>query len=452
MNATSSFVTGLCHLRTVSQGLQHSAVERPRRVTFLMGVLACLAILGRTILCEFFVEHPTVLVDLAMPVGAGFTRSVRRREASSADPPTDPGVIGASYSRFSSDMQRDESNLDQQRKCHEKAATNGHEILSELEFSDEAVSGTKLHRDGLDATLAAAKAGKFKVLYFHSLSRLSRESVITLPLLKQLVYNYGVRVISVTEGVDSNDTAWELIAHIMSIVHEQYVKDLAENVLRGQEGAVLAGLSVGDYCFGYTSEPIPGSEQGRRGRGGKPRKMYIIDPETAAWVTRIFHWFVRERRSLRWIARELNRLGAPKDHRATTTQWRHQYLRRLLQNRKYIGLWPWGEKKNVRDPLTGKVRQKDRTPEECEQWLRHLPHLRLVEDEVFEAAQRLLKINQDAHAGSRKKNGKLNGSKAGSNGCQPRHLLSQLIVCGRCGRTFYVGGKGAKYLFCPGYA
>ena len=73
-------------------------------------------------------------------------------------------------------------------------------------------------RTGLNAMLAAAEAGKFKVLYFHSLSRLARESVISLPLLKHLVYNLGVRVISVTEGIDSDNTAWELIAHIMSIV------------------------------------------------------------------------------------------------------------------------------------------------------------------------------------------------------------------------------------------
>ncbi|MHC4400607.1 MAG: recombinase family protein, partial [Planctomycetota bacterium] len=125
-----------------------------------------------------------------MPAGFGATRKGRRREACpSGDPPVDPSVRAASYSRFSSDMQRDESNSDQQRKCREKAATKGHDISSELEFTDEAVSGTKLHRDGLDAMLAAAEAGEFSVLYFHSLSRLSRESVITLPLLKQLVYN-----------------------------------------------------------------------------------------------------------------------------------------------------------------------------------------------------------------------------------------------------------------------
>jgi len=329
--------------------------------------------------------------DFVPPVVLSSRCGGQRRDSKGRSPngqPIDPSVPCGSYSRYSSDLQSEESIVDQQRKCGEKAEQNGHRLSTELEFYDEAVSGTKRHRVGLDAMLAAAEARRINVLYFFSLSRLSRESVITLPLLKDLVYNYGVRIISVTEGIDSNDTAWELIAHIMSIVHEQYVKDLAANVFRGQEGALLAGFSLGDYCFGFTSEPLPGSEKGRRGRNAKPRKLYVIDPETAAWVARIFRWFVQERRSINWIARELNRLAAPKDHRAKTSRWQHTYVAALLRREKYIGIWPWGQRKNCRDPLTGKITQRDRPEEECKKWIRQFPHLRIVDDETFYAAQR----------------------------------------------------------------
>jgi site-specific DNA recombinase len=363
----------------------------------------------------------------------------------------DPSVRCATYARFSCDRQRDESITDQQRHCGEKARENGHAICRELEFSDEAVSGTKLERAGLNALLAAAESGQFDVLYVYSLSRLSRESVITLPLLKKLVYNHGIRVVSATEGIDSRDSSWEIISHIMSIVHEQYVKDLAKNVFRGQEGVVLSGRCAGDYCFGYGSIPVPGSEPARPGRGDKPPKMYVIDPQAAAWVERIFQWFVQERRSLRWIAQELNRRGVPKDHRATTPRWTHRLIAKLLGNRKYIGQWPWGERKNVRDPLTGKVRQVARSPEECEKWVRDLPHLRLVDDPLFEQAQQLLRHNCDKVAGNRGKKGQLQGSPYQVAHRAPCHLLSQLIVCGHCGRAFQVGGSQSKYLFCPGY-
>ncbi len=384
---------------------------------------------------------------------AGSTPPSRRREADPAgDSPFDSAIRAGSYARFSSSLQSEKSNADQQRECREMAQRNGHRILPELEFVDEAVSGTKRERTGLNALLAAAENGELHVLYFHSLSRLSRESVITLPLLKSLVHKHDVRVISVTDNIDSDKTGWELIAHLMAIVHEHYITDLAANVLRGQEGTLLEGFSVGDGCFGYTSAPVAESETGRRGRNAKPHKIYVIDPDHAAWVKQIFHWFVVERRSLRWITRELNRLGAPKDHRATTDSWRHQYLPRLLRNRKYTGQWPWGEKRNVRDPLTGKVSQKDRKPEECESWVRDFPHLRLIDDATFAEADQLLMENEKRYKGHRKAKGTLRGAKSRAAHQHPRHLLSGLIRCRECGSTLNVGGSGGKYLFCPSYA
>ena len=34
----------------------------------------------------------------------------------------------------------------------------------------------------------------------------------------------------------------------------------------------LAGFCVGDYCFGYKSEVVPGTEKGRRGRKAPPQR------------------------------------------------------------------------------------------------------------------------------------------------------------------------------------
>ena len=90
-------------------------------------------------------------------------------------------------------------------------------------------------------------------------------------MLKDLVHLCGVRVISVTKSIDSAQDSWEMLATILSLHYEQYIKYLSHSVFRGQEGNVLAGLSVGDWCFGYTSVPIPGSEGGRRGPGASRR-------------------------------------------------------------------------------------------------------------------------------------------------------------------------------------
>ncbi|MCB9922379.1 MAG: recombinase family protein [Planctomycetaceae bacterium] len=378
-------------------------------------------------------------------------RSRRRRQAASQlNSAVTTDEIAASYSRYSSDQQREEGILDQQRACRTSAEANGHKLLVEYEYADEAISGTKLRRTGLDQLLRDAESGEFRVLYFYSLSRLARESVITMPMLKQLVHNFGVRVISVTEGIDSDRDGWEVIASIMSLLHERYIKELSANVFRGQEGAVLAGFAVGDHCFGYTTVPVEGTEATRHGKNAKPRMRYVIDPVTSAWVLRIFFWFVREGRSIRWITRELNRRSAPKDHRATTPKWHHQQVAGVLGRVKYVGSWPWGERKNARDPLTGQVRQEDRPEDACEKWIRDLPYLRIIDDETFDAAQRMLDANIERHVATRRPNGTLAGSQRGST--TPRHLLSGLIQCGECGATFHVGGTHGRYLFCPNYS
>lgn len=420
--------------------------------------MVCFGILGinlSTVSAQFDTPLQRPTADSPATVAPSAQRRRKRRGngvgASQSSERAGDDNIAASYARYSSKGQREEGIPHQHRKNRERAESNGHRIPAELEFQDEAVSGQKRKRDGLDAMLKAAEEGRFKVLYLYSLSRLARDHVMTMQTLQWLVYGLDVRVVSLNEGIDTSRDRWELIAAIFSILHEQYVRELAENVRRGQEGALLDGFSVGDWRFGYSSEPVEGSESNRTGRNAKPRKVYAIDETTAPWVIRIFHWYVVERRSLNWIARELNRLVAPKDHRSTTKYWTHELVVSVLRCLKYIGIWPWGERENVRDPRTSKLQQKWRPEHECEKWTRHFEYLRLISDEIWNKAQELLDNNAEQYAESRREDGTFNGSKAGAAAGHPRHLLSLLIECGDCAEKFYVGGKNGMYLFCPGY-
>ncbi len=382
---------------------------------------------------------------------SALTTTRRRQRQLKAQKQQLPQARAASYARFSSDHQRDESISDQQRRCREFAEGQGHTILPDLEFADERISGTKRNRQGLNALLAAASQGEFNVLYIFSLSRLARESIITMPLLKQLVHVNHVRFISLTEGIDSERVGWEFIAAFMSLVHEQYLKELSQNVLRGQEGALLEGFSVGDWCFGYGSEAIPGTAVKRRGREPKPRMRYVINADEANWVRQIFEWFVRERRTIRWIVRELNKNNVPKDRRATTPDWDHHLVVGLLQNRKYIGIWPWGESKNVRDPQSGDIRHEPRSDEDCAQWTRSLPKLRVVDDETFALAQEILQQQARCWAQPRSDKGQLRGSSSSAKFGNPSHLVSGLFECAECQRRLAITGYKKKFLFCPGH-
>ncbi len=183
---------------------------------------------------------------------------------------------------------------------------------------------------------------------------------------------------------------------------EEYIRKLREAVLSGQEQNVLNEFSNGDYCFGYSSESVPGTEIGRRGRDRRPRMRAVINPEHAAWVTRIFIWFVKEHRSMNWIATELTRLGPPKDHPSSTPGWGHALVKNFLRRLKYIGWWPWGKTTTCRDPNTGEKWQEERPPEDAEKWLRHRPHLQIVPDEFFAEAQSMLDALEEKYAGAQR--------------------------------------------------
>ena len=139
----------------------------------------------------------------------------------------------ASYSRFSSDHQNARSITDQQRKCRDRAQTDRLTICPALEFFDEAMSGANPDRAGFDKMLAAARAGLISDLYVESLSRLARDCVLTMQILRELVYVHKIRIVSMHEGIDSSlSDNWELLAAIFGIQHEQFLRLLAENVFR----------------------------------------------------------------------------------------------------------------------------------------------------------------------------------------------------------------------------
>ncbi len=360
----------------------------------------------------------------------------------------EPDEESACYTRYSSENQDEKSIADQLRECREHAARNRRAIPDALHFSDEAVSGATVSRAALDALREKARLGLIRVLYVYSLSRLSRETTFALPLLKELNAIYKVRIISVSEGIDSQHPLWYDFAMMVTGQHERFLKELSANVRRGLAGTVISPYSCGDYVFGFVSIPSPDGAVRRKGGTSVPRRVYAIDQPNAKWVIMIFTWFAVERRSKRWIAEQLTRFGAPKDHRATTSQWTESNVASILKNEKYVGKWPWGETKRTRNPITGRVYQEKRPAEEIsEDWLRDYPHLRLIDDVLFEKANSLLEEAARKSAQYRRADGTLAGS--GGNRAA-KHPLQNLIRCAKCGRPFVRAGANKAYLKCSG--
>ncbi|MBX7106830.1 MAG: recombinase family protein [Gemmataceae bacterium] len=345
----------------------------------------------------------------------------------------------AVYARFSSDLQ-DASSIEQQfRKCREAAEANGHLILPALEFRDDAISGTRGDRAGLNAMLAAARQHQFTVLYVDSLSRLARALFLSMDLFRELTQDHGVTVYSVTEGFNTQQQGWELNAFCQSYLNQEQIRILAAAVLRGQEDLVLADLCVGDCPYGYRSKPLSDEPQSC---SRKIRRQYMIHEQEAAVVDRIFKMFVKEKLAIGRIVATLNRERVPVGRRVQKGVWSRTRVRTLLRNKKYVGQWVWGLRQNVRQGT--RLRVEHRTEEDLKNWTRWREHLRIIDDGLFAEAQSLLDANEKACQSARKENGRLGGSSVRDRAS--RFLLHHVLVCGKCGGFFQTAGQ--HYMMC----
>ena len=155
------------------------------------------------------------------------------------------------YTRYSSDLQREESCEDQVREVRQGLARKGIDASAAVVMQDKAESGTKSNRVEFDRLLKMISRGEVAVLAVDDQSRFSRAENAS-SFITDLVF-YGGRFISTGEGIDTAEDGWELRVKIMEVHNGATIRDLGHRVRRGQKGRVLDDGSAGDHPFGYES-------------------------------------------------------------------------------------------------------------------------------------------------------------------------------------------------------
>ena len=155
----------------------------------------------------------------------------------------------AIYARYSSENQRPESIEDQVGACRKFAMGRGYQVDDQHVFSDRAASGARKDRHGLTAMLAASELGQFGVVIVDDLSRLARDNYLMLSVLAELRFR-GVEVVSVADGLTTDDEECMLGIQVRGIFNELQLRDLRKKTLRGQLGQKQRGFSVGERTFG----------------------------------------------------------------------------------------------------------------------------------------------------------------------------------------------------------
>ncbi|MGO9898699.1 MAG: recombinase family protein [Solirubrobacteraceae bacterium] len=145
----------------------------------------------------------------------------------------------------------------------------------------------------------------------------------------------GIRVISVADGLDSNDEESTLAIQVRGIFNELQLRDLKKKTLRGQIGQKERGFFVGEKTFAYRSVPVGEMRMDKKGRPRPEGYRMEIEPKQAAIVMRIFTLYA-DGQPLTQIVKTLNEEDMPGSIRATKG-WSPATISRILDNEKYVG-------------------------------------------------------------------------------------------------------------------
>lgn len=321
-------------------------------------------------------------------------------------------IRAASYARFSSNNQREESIDAQQRAIYKYMAEKGYSPTGD--YTDEALTGTNTDRPGFQKMIEDAKKGLFDVVIVHKMDRFSRNVYDTLDVQNQLL-RYGVRIESVIEQF--TDTPEGQLQQIVQLgVSQYYSANLAREVMKGlKENAYKALHNGGIPPLGYDVNP--------------ETKEYIIN-EKEAEAIRIMYKKVTEGWSYRELAEYLNVLGyrtkIGKKFKANSSFYD------ILTNPKYKGEYVFN--RSVQKPKQVGMKRSHRKNKDESEIIRIPNGIQAIVDEgTFETVQKIL------HQRRRSK---------GQNKAKEVYLLTGLIECGECGSPYHgsarIGGRNKQ--------
>jgi site-specific DNA recombinase len=337
----------------------------------------------------------------------------------------------ALYARVSTQHQEQEATIESQvAALRAYAEQHGYQVPAEFYFLDQAVSGAKLMRPGLDRLRDLAAEGAFASVLCWSPDRLARHSAHQWVLLDEL-RRVGVQVIFINQPLIGDDPQGQLLLGIQGLFSEYERAMIAERLRRGRLYRIRhdqVANSHPPYGYRYIRVGEPG--------GGH----WEIDPVEAEVVRRIFAWYIGpEHLTLCAIVTRLNRpeTGAP----ARGQHWTYSTVRNILTQPGYTGQAYQNRLYNCTE-VVGRPRKKGRglrrtpkrQPRPIAEWL-PVPVPAILSQEVWQRAAERLASNQQF---------------AGRNNKKYFYPLRSLLVCGTCGYTL-IGrtSHGHASYYCP---
>ena len=334
------------------------------------------------------------------------------------------------YARLSNDDDPAQNSLqNQQEICRAFAEKKGWSIAGSS--ADDNISGMNFSRRGLDILTAAVQAKQVDAVLVKDLSRLGRHRTQT-ALFIDFLRQQQVRVISVTEGVDTFCEEDDLMIGVRGLMNDYYAKDIGKKIRAGYRQKQKEGLVI-TPPFGYWKD--------------RNTNQVVVQPEAAETVQLIYALYLQGC-GQKEIARRLNSLGcktpaqimterlgydSQKPHKTRDGQflWTYVSVKNILVEEAYTGVL----NNHRREYNNGKTKHIDKTD-----WYRHEGFFPvIIGKQEWEQVQRLLK--QQARP---------------ANGNQAKHRYAGLLTCRECGNAFipmircWNDSRRVEYI-CRGY-
>lgn len=260
-----------------------------------------------------------------------------------------------------------------------------------------------IQRPAIKRALEDAKQGRFHVIVFKEISRISRDQAEHIEIVSRFQM-HGVRVIAINDNVDSDRPETLDLLGIHSVMSEMESKRISSRVSSGKKSLARRGVWLGEAPIGYRL-----SEKTRR---------LELDPQFAATIVAIFRMYVSENKGTLRIADQLNRTH---QYSKNGKLWSRFTVNRVLRNPVYVGDTVYGRTRNTLKRIfdeRGYRKQRARQSLPEDEWVTvRDTHPPLVDRVVFDKAQALLRSR----------------SKPGAK--HTKHPLTGLLHCERCGEA-----------------
>ena len=246
-----------------------------------------------------------------------------------------PTALYCRLSREDGDRMESDS-IGNQRKLLESYIENHPELVMAECYADDGYTGTNFQRPAFQRMLRDIGNGRIRCVLVKDLSRFGRDYIETGRYLERWLPEHGVRFIAVTDNIDSDRGAYDMMMPLKNLFNEWLVRDTSKKIKAVKRSKGMNGKPI-------TSKPVYGYLMDED-------ENFIIDEEAAPVVKQIYNLCLAGNGPTK-IARmlteqeiptpgtlEYRRTGSTRRyHPGYECKWATNTVVHILENREYTG-------------------------------------------------------------------------------------------------------------------